>query len=162
VHPIAALQSEYSLWSRDLEDDILPACRELGIGLVAYSPLGRGFLSGAIRSPEDLAEDDWRRMNPRFQGDAFEANLELVRRIERLAESKGCTPAQLALAWVLARGDDVVAIPGTRRAERLDENAAAVDLSLSPGELAEIDTVIPRDLVTGTRYPAEAMSLLDG
>ena len=162
VHPITALQSEYSLWSRDLEDDILPACRELGIGLVAYSPLGRGFLSGAIRSPEDLAEDDWRRMNPRFQGEAFEKNLELVRRIENLAETKGCTPAQLALAWVLAQGEDVVAIPGTRRSGRLDENAAAVDVSFSDDELAEIDAVIPRDLVTGTRYPAEMMSLLDG
>ena len=162
VHPITALQSEYSLWSRDLEDDILPSCRELGIGLVAYSPLGRGFLSGAIRSPEDLAEDDWRRMNPRFQGAAFENNLELVRRIEDLAEQKGCTPAQLALAWVLARGDDVVAIPGTRRVERLDENAAAVDLTLTGDELAEIDEVIPRDLVAGTRYPEAMMSLLDG
>jgi aryl-alcohol dehydrogenase-like predicted oxidoreductase len=162
IHPIAALQSEYSLWSRDLEDGILPACRELGIGLVAYSPLGRGFLSGAIRSPDDLADDDWRRMNPRFQGEAFEKNLELVRRIERLAEAKGCTPAQLALAWVLAQGDDVVAIPGTRRAARLDENATAVDVSFSDNELAEIDAVIPRDLVTGTRYPEEMMSLLDG
>jgi aryl-alcohol dehydrogenase-like predicted oxidoreductase len=162
VHPIAALQSEYSLWSRDLEASILPTCRELGIGLVAYSPLGRGFLSGAIRSPEDLAEDDWRRMNPRFQGEAFEHNLELVRRIEEFASAKGCTPAQLALAWVLAQGDEVVAIPGTRRAERLDENAAALDVELSPDELAEIDAVIPRDLVVGTRYPEAMMSLLDG
>jgi aryl-alcohol dehydrogenase-like predicted oxidoreductase len=162
VHPIAALQSEYSLWSRDLEDDILPACRELGIGLVAYSPLGRGFLSGAIRSADDLAEDDWRRMNPRFQGEAFEKNLELVRRIEDLADDKGCTPAQLALAWVLAQGDDVVVIPGTRRTERLDENAAALEVELTPDDLAEIDDVIPRDLVVGTRYPEEMMSLLDG
>jgi aryl-alcohol dehydrogenase-like predicted oxidoreductase len=162
VHPIAALQSEFSLWSRDLEDEILPACRELGIGLVAYSPLGRGFLSGAIRSPDDLAEDDWRRMNPRFQGDAFEKNLELVRRIESLAGEKGCSPAQLALAWVLAQGDDVVAIPGTRRAERLDENTDSVEVLLGPEDLAEIDAVIPRDLVTGTRYPEEMMSLLDG
>jgi aryl-alcohol dehydrogenase-like predicted oxidoreductase len=162
VHPIAALQSEYSLWSRDLEDDILPTCRELGIGLVAYSPLGRGFLSGAIRSPDDLAEDDWRRMNPRFQGEAFEKNLELVRRIEVLAVAKGCTPSQLALAWVLARGNDVVPIPGTRRVERLDENAAAAEISLGENELEEIDAVIPRDMAVGTRYPAEAMSLLDG
>jgi aryl-alcohol dehydrogenase-like predicted oxidoreductase len=162
VHPIAALQSEYSLWSRDLEDDILPACRELGIGLVAYSPLGRGFLSGAIRSADDLAEDDWRRMNPRFQGEAFDKNLELVRRIESLAEAKGCTPAQLALAWVSAQGDDIVAIPGTRSAKRLDENAASVEVAFSADELAEIDAVIPRDLVTGTRYPEEMMSLLDG
>ncbi len=162
VHPIAALQSEYSLWSRDLEDDILPACRELGIGLVAYSPLGRGFLSGAIRSPDDLAEDDWRRMNPRFQGAAFEKNLELVQRIESLAKAKGCTPAQLALTWVLAQGNDVVPIPGTRRAERLDENAAAVDISLGEDELAEIDTVIPRDMAVGSRYPEEMMSLLNG
>jgi aryl-alcohol dehydrogenase-like predicted oxidoreductase len=162
VHPITALQSEYSLWSRDLEDQILPACRELGIGLVAYSPLGRGFLSGAIRSPDDLAEDDWRRMNPRFQGDAFEKNLELVRQIEQLAASKGCTPAQLALAWVLAQGDDAVPIPGTRRIQRLDENAAAVDISLTEDELAEIDAVIPRYMVTGSRYPEEAMAFLDG
>jgi aryl-alcohol dehydrogenase-like predicted oxidoreductase len=162
VHPITALQSEYSLWSRDLEDQILPACRDLGIGLVAYSPLGRGFLSGAIRSPDDLAEDDWRRVNPRFQGEAFEKNLELVRRIEELASSKGCTPAQLALAWVMAKGDDYVPIPGTRRSQRLDENAAAADVSLTEAELAEIDDVIPRDLVTGSRYPEEAMSLLDG
>jgi aryl-alcohol dehydrogenase-like predicted oxidoreductase len=162
VHPITALQSEYSLWSRDLEDHILPACRELGISLVAYSPLGRGFLSGAIRSPDDLAKDDWRRMNPRFQADAFEKNLELVRRIEQLAASKGCTPAQLALAWVLAHGDDTVPIPGTRRSRRLDENAAAVDISLTEDELAEIDAVIPRDLVTGSRYPEEAMTLLNG
>ncbi len=162
VHPITALQSEYSLWSRDLEDSILPTCRELGIGLVAYSPLGRGFLSGAIRSPEDLADDDWRRMNPRFQGEAFEHNLELVRRIEGLAADKGCTPAQLALAWVLAQGDDVVVIPGTRRIERLDENAAALDVELTADDLAEIDAVIPRDLVVGTRYPEQAMSLLDG
>jgi len=162
VHPIAALQSEYSLWSRDLEDQILPTCQELGIGLVAYSPLGRGFLSGAIRSPEDLAEDDWRRMNPRFQGEAFEHNLELVRRIEELASTKGCSPAQLALAWVLARGEDVVVIPGTRRAERLDENAAALDVELTAADLAEIDAVIPRDLVTGTRYPEAMMGLLDG
>ncbi len=162
VHPIAALQSEYSLWSRDLEDSILPACRELGIGLVAYSPLGRGFLSGAIRSPDDLAEDDWRRMNPRFQGEAFDKNLELVRRIEERAAEKGCTAAQLALAWVLARGDDVVAIPGTRNPDRVDENAAAVDITISDDELAEIDAAIPRDLVTGSRYPEEAMGLLNG
>ena len=162
VHPIAALQSEYSLWSRDLEDDILPACRELGIGLVAYSPLGRGFLSGAIRSPDDLAENDWRRMNPRFQGEAFEKNLELVRRIEDIAGAKGCTPAQLALAWVLAQGGDIVPIPGTRRAERLDENAAAVRIPLGGDELAEIDAVIPRDMAVGSRYPEEMMSLLNG
>jgi len=162
VHPIAALQSEYSLWSRDLEDDILPACRELGIGLVAYSPLGRGFLSGAIRSPDDLAENDWRRMNPRFQGEAFEKNLELVRRIEDIAGAKGCTPAQLALAWVLAQGDDIVPIPGTRRAERLDENVAAIGIPLGEDELAEIDAVIPRDMAVGSRYPEEMMSLLNG
>jgi len=162
VHPITALQSEYSLWSRDLEDSILPACRELGIGLVAYSPLGRGFLSGAIRSPDDLADDDWRRMNPRFQGEAFEKNLELVKRIEQRAEAKGCTAAQLALAWVLAQGDDVVAIPGTRSVDRLDQNAAAVDVGLSDAELAEIDAAIPRDMVAGSRYPEEAMALLNG
>ncbi len=161
VHPITALQSEYSLWSRDPEDRVLPACRELGIGLVAYSPLGRGFLSGAIRSLDDLAPNDYRRFSPRFEGENFAKNLELVRRIEELAAAKGCTPAQLALAWVLAQGPEVVPIPGTRRPERLDENAAAAEVELSIDELARIDEVVPRDLVVGARYPEAAMSFID-
>ena len=161
VHPIAALQTEYSLWSRDVENDILPACRELGIGLVAYSPLGRGFLSGQIKSVEDLAEDDWRRGNPRFQGENFERNLELVRKVEEIAREKSCTPAQLALAWLMAQGDDVVPIPGTRRVERLDENAGAADIVLSPQELAAVDAVMPRDAAAGTRYPEAQMQLLN-
>ncbi len=161
VHPIAALQSEYSLWSRDLEDEVLPACRELGVGLVAYSPLGRGFLSGAIRSIDDLAEDDWRRNNPRFQGDAFDQNLELVERIGKIAGEKGCTPAQLALAWVLARGSDYVPIPGTRSRHRLDENAAATEIVLSAVELESIDASMPRDFAIGTRYPEAQMALVN-
>jgi aryl-alcohol dehydrogenase-like predicted oxidoreductase len=162
VHPIAALQSELSLWSRDIEADIVPACRELGIGLVAYSPLGRGFLSGAIKSLDDLAEDDWRRFMPRFQGDNFGKNLELVDRVEQLAAGKGCTPAQLALAWVLAQGPDVTPIPGTRSRQRLEENAAAVEITLSNDELAEIDEVIPKDMAVGPRYPEEFMQMLNG
>ncbi len=162
VHPIAALQSEYSLWSRDMEDRILGACAELGIGFVAYSPLGRGFLSGAIKSIDDLAEDDWRRANPRFQGENFELNLRLVERIRELAADKGCTPSQLALAWVLMQGRHIVPIPGTRRPERIDENAGAAEVALSAAELALIDEIIPRDLVVGLRYPEAAMSLLNG
>jgi aryl-alcohol dehydrogenase-like predicted oxidoreductase len=162
VHPIAALQSELSLWSRDIEAEILPACRDLGIGLVAYSPLDRGFLSGAIKSLDDLADDDWRRFMPRFEGENFDKNLELVERVEQLAEAKGCTPAQLALAWVLAQGPDVVPIPGIRKRSRLEENAGAVEVTLTDAELAEIDTVIPKDMAVGSRYPEEAMQLLDG
>ena len=162
VHPIAALQSELSLWSRDIEAEIVPVCRELGISLVAYSPLGRGFLSGSIKSLDDLAEDDWRRFMPRFEGENFSKNLELVDRVEKLAANKDCTPAQFALAWVLAQGADVVPIPGTRSASRLEENAAAVDITLTGSELAEIDDVIPKDLAVGTRYPEEAMKMLDG
>lgn len=162
VHPITALQSEYSLWSRDVEDEILATCDELGIGFVAYSPLGRGFLSGAITSPDDLADDDFRRYNPRFQGDNFQLNLRLVERIQELASAKGCTPSQLALAWVLLQGDHIVAIPGTRRAERVDENAGAAEIALSAADLAQIDEVIPRDLVVGTRYPEQSMALLNG
>jgi aryl-alcohol dehydrogenase-like predicted oxidoreductase len=162
VHPISALESELSLWSRDIEDEVIPACRELGIGVVAYSPLGRGFLSGAIKSVDDLAGDDWRRNMPRFQGENFARNLELVGRIEQMAAGKGCTPAQLALAWVLAQGPDVVPIPGTRSRSRLEENAGAAEIELTDDELAEIDEVIPRDMVAGTRYPEQAMSLLNG
>lgn len=162
VHPIAALQSEYSLWSRDIEADIIPACRELGIGLVAYSPLGRGFLTGQIKSIDDLDEDDWRRSNPRFEGENFAKNLELVDKVGELAIEKSCTPAQLALAWLLALGDDIVPIPGTRSAKRLAENADAVDVSLSAEELAAIDAVMPPDAAVGTRYPEMAMSALNG
>lgn len=162
IHPIAALQSELSLWTRDIEAEALPACRELGIGVVAYSPLGRGFLSGAIKSLDDLAENDWRRFMPRFKGENFAKNLELVDRVEQLAEGKGCTPAQFALAWVLARGSDVVPIPGTRKRERLEENVGALDVQLTDAELAEIDEVIPQDMAVGTRYPEEAMKLLNG
>jgi aryl-alcohol dehydrogenase-like predicted oxidoreductase len=162
VHPITALQSELSLWSRDIEDEVMPACRELGIGLVAYSPLGRGFLTGAIRSLDDLAEDDWRRFMPRFEGDNFTKNLELVDRIEQLAADKGCTPAQLALAWVLAQGPDVVPIPGTRSRDRIDENAAATAVELTKEELADIDEIVPKDMAIGTRYPEAAMAFLDG
>jgi aryl-alcohol dehydrogenase-like predicted oxidoreductase len=158
THPIAALQTEYSLWSRDPEDEILPACRDLGVAFVAYSPLGRGFLSGQIRSLDDLAPDDWRRNNPRFQGENFAKNLALVTRIEQLARAKGCTPSQLALAWVLAQGDDVVPIPGTKRVRYLEENAAAVELKLTPAELAAIDAVSPRNVAAGSRYPAAGMA----
>lgn len=161
VHPISALQSELSLWSRDIEDEVIPTCRELGIGVVAYSPLGRGFLSGAIKSVDDLAEDDWRRNMPRFQGENFAKNLELVDRVEQIAAAKGCTPAQLALAWVLAQGPDVVPIPGTRSKARLEENAGAAEIHLTDDELAEIESVIPRDMVAGTRYPEQAMSMLN-
>jgi aryl-alcohol dehydrogenase-like predicted oxidoreductase len=158
VHPITALQTEYSLWSRDPEGEILPACRRLGIGFVAYSPLGRGFLSGRIRRLEDLAPDDWRRHNPRFQGENFAKNVALVARIEELARAKGCTPSQLALAWVLARGDDIVPIPGTKRVRYLEENAGAMAVRLSPAELAAIDAASPRNVAAGARYPAAGMA----
>ncbi len=160
VHPIAALQTEYSLWTRDLEAEILPTCRELGIGLVAYSPLGRGFLTGGFKSVEDLAENDWRRNHPRFQGENFEHNRRLVARIEEIAAEKGSTPAQLALAWLLAQGRDVVPIPGTRRRSRLDENAAATELELTAADLARIGEVLEHSSVAGTRYPAAAMAAL--
>ncbi len=160
VHPIAALQTEYSLWTRDLEAEVLPACRELGVTLVAYSPLGRGFLTGRFRKPEDLAADDWRRMGPRFQGENFVANLALAERIQALAARKGCTPAQLALAWLLARGEDVVPIPGTRQRARLEENAAAVELRLTPAENAELSDSLPP--ARGARYPEASMATLNG
>ena len=153
VHPIAALQSEYSLWSRDPEDGVLAACREHGIGFVAYSPLGRGFLSGEIRRFEDLAPDDYRRFTPRLQGENFAKNLALVDQVRELAREKGCTPSQLALAWVLAQGDDVVAIPGTKRRARLEENAAALDVLLSAADLARLDAIAPRGAAAGARYP---------
>ncbi len=158
VHQITALQTEYSLWSLDPEDAILPACRELGIGFVAYSPLGRGFLTGAIKSVDDLADDDFRRSTPRFQGDNFQRNLDLAAKVEELATSKGVTPAQLALAWVLAQGEDIVPIPGTKRRVRLEENVGAVDVELSADELAEIRAAVPQ--VAGDRYGAQMMQLL--
>ena len=162
VHPITALQSEYSLWSRDIEGEILRAVRGLGIGLVPYSPLGRGFLTGAIRSVDDLAPDDWRRANPRFAGENFQRNLRLAAHVQALAREKGCTPAQLALAWVLASGPDVAPIPGTRRTERIDENAAATAVALSADDLARIDELLPPDAAAGTRYPEAAMVRLRG
>ncbi|HEV2914881.1 MAG TPA: aldo/keto reductase [Pyrinomonadaceae bacterium] len=161
VHPIAALQSEYSLWTRDVEAEILPACRELGIGFVAYSPLGRGFLTGRIKGPESLSEDDRRRDFPRFQGDNLEHNLKLVERIREIAAEKGCEPAQLALAWVLARGEDIVPIPGTKRRKYLEENLKAVELELGPDELARIDEVARPDVAAGSRYPEAAMRAIN-
>jgi aryl-alcohol dehydrogenase-like predicted oxidoreductase len=152
VHPITALQSEYSLWSRDPEEEVLPTLRELGIGLVAYSPLGRGFLTGAIKTPQDLAEDDFRAHNPRFEGDNFARNLQLVDRVTEIAADKDCTPAQLALAWVLAQGDDVVPIPGTKRRTYLDQNVQAVELSLSAEDLERLDEAAPVGAAAGERY----------
>jgi aryl-alcohol dehydrogenase-like predicted oxidoreductase len=159
VHPIAAVQTEYSLWSRDVEDDVLPTLRELGIGLVAYSPLGRGFLTGAIKSIDDLDADDYRHHSPRFQGENFQKNLDLVAVIERLAGAKDVTPAQLGLAWVLAQGDDVVPIPGTKKRSRLEENVGAVDVQLTEADLAEIADALPR--ASGDRYPANMMATLN-
>jgi len=152
VHPISALQSEYSLWTRDVEDEILPAIRELGIGLVAYSPLGRGFLSGRILSVDDLEASDFRRANPRFQGENFQKNLDLVERVEELAASKGCTAAQIALAWVLAQGEDIVPIPGTTRVKNLEENVSALDVELSDEELRDLEAVFPNGAAAGDRY----------
>jgi aryl-alcohol dehydrogenase-like predicted oxidoreductase len=152
VHPISALQTEYSLWSRDVEDEILPAIRELGIGLVAYSPLGRGFLSGRIHSIDDLEEGDFRRDNPRFQGENFQKNLELVERVEELAAAKGCSAAQIALAWVLTQGEDIVPIPGTTQVENLEENVAALDLELTDEDLRDLEAVFPKGAAAGDRY----------
>jgi aryl-alcohol dehydrogenase-like predicted oxidoreductase len=157
VHPISALQTEYSLWSRDPEEEILPALRKLNIGFVPYSPLGRGFLTGQIKSPSDLASDDWRARSPRFQGENFQKNLELVGKIEQLAAKKRCTASQLALAWVLAQRDDIVPIPGTRHPRYLEENAAAVNVSLSPADLEEIDSIAPRGVASGERYDEAGM-----
>jgi aryl-alcohol dehydrogenase-like predicted oxidoreductase len=159
VHPISALQTEYSLWTRDPEDEILPTCRELGIGFVAYSPLGRGFLTGAIQSVNDLDEDDYRRFSPRFQGENFQRNLDLVTKISELAADKAVTPAQLALAWVLSQGEDIVPIPGTKRRTRLEENVAAVDIELSDDELREIADALPE--ASGERYPEQMMAIID-
>ena len=157
VHPIAALQSEYSLWSRDIEDDIIGTCRELGITVVPYSPLGRGFLTGAIRRFEDLADDDFRRRSPRFQGANFSKNLALVDAVAVMAQEKGCTPAQLALAWVLAQGDDMVPIPGTRSIARLEENLASADVSLDEADLSRLESISPKGSVAGERYTADGM-----
>ncbi|HOB74007.1 MAG TPA: aldo/keto reductase [Phycisphaerae bacterium] len=158
VHPITALQTEYSLWTRDPEEDVLPVCRELGIGFVAYSPLGRGFLTGQIRRFEDLAPDDWRRNNPRFQGANFQKNLDLVERITQMAAKKGCTPSQLALAWVLAQGNDIIPIPGTKRRRYLEENAKAAEIVLTPEDLRRIDEVAPKGAAAGDRYPPAGMA----
>jgi aryl-alcohol dehydrogenase-like predicted oxidoreductase len=157
VHPIAALQTEYSLWSRDPEGELLKTVRELGIGFVAYSPLGRGFLTSKITSLDDLAEDDWRRKMPRFEQKNFSRNKELVDGINALATDKGCTPAQLALAWVLAQGEDIVPIPGTKRRTYLEENVGALEVHLTPGELADIDALLPPGAAAGARYPEQAM-----
>ncbi|HEY8378575.1 MAG TPA: aldo/keto reductase [Nannocystis sp.] len=161
VHPITALQIEYSLWTRDPEDGHLQLCEELGIAFVAYSPLGRGFLTGAIRSIDDLAPDDWRRNNPRFQGENFQKNLRLVDAVQEMAREKGCTPAQLALAWVLARGRHIVPIPGTRSVDRLAENVAAVEIELTPEDLDRLDRMAPKGTTAGDRYPEPAMSMLN-
>jgi aryl-alcohol dehydrogenase-like predicted oxidoreductase len=150
VHPITALQTEYSLWSREPERDILATCRELGIGFVAYSPLGRGFLTGRFRTPDDLAPDDWRRTNPRFQGENFQRNLDLAEAVQQLARRKGCSPAQLALAWLLSRGPDIIPIPGSTRVERMEENARAVQVTLTPEEVAALEQIAPA--VAGERY----------
>jgi aryl-alcohol dehydrogenase-like predicted oxidoreductase len=160
VHPITALQSEYSLWTRDPEGEVLGVCRELGIGFVPYSPLGRGFLTGKILKPGDLPADDYRKTTPRFQGENFQRNLDLVKRVEEIARAKRCTPAQLALAWVLAQGQDIVPIPGTKRRKYLQENVGALDVDLTREDLQRIDEVAPKDAFAGSRYPAEMMKLL--
>lgn len=161
VHPISALQTEYSLWTRDPEEGLLAACRELGIGFVAYSPLGRGFLTGRFRRFEDLPEGDYRRLAPRFQGDNFRKNLDVVAKVGEIAREKGCTPAQLALAWLHARGKDVVPIPGTKTRARLEENVGALGVSLSPADLARIEAVAPRGFTAGPRYPEASMRAID-
>jgi aryl-alcohol dehydrogenase-like predicted oxidoreductase len=157
VHPITALQTEYSLWTRDPEEGLLTTCRELGIGFVPYSPLGRGFLTGRWQSAEDLPADDFRRFHPRFQGENFQKNLAIVERVKALAERKRCTPAQLAIAWLLSRGDDIVPIPGSKRRERLEENAGALSVRLTADDLLEIEAAIPAGMAAGTRYPAATM-----
>jgi aryl-alcohol dehydrogenase-like predicted oxidoreductase len=162
VHPISALQSEYSLWSRDQEDNgCLAACQRLGIAFVPYSPLGRGFLTGALQSPDDFGADDYRRLSPRFQGDNFAKNLQLVKQVQRLAADKGVTAGQLALAWVLAQGDFIIPIPGTKQRRYLEQNVAAVSITLTPAELAALDAIFPADATAGLRYPKEVMAMLD-
>ncbi|MGA2856883.1 MAG: aldo/keto reductase [Candidatus Sulfotelmatobacter sp.] len=162
VHPIAALQTEYSLWTRDPEADILATCRELGIGFVAYSPLGRGFLTGQFKRFEDLPVDDYRRFSPRFQGENFQKNLDLVRRVDEIAREKGCQPSQLALAWVLAQGNDIVPIPGTKRRKYLEENVGALNVKLSQEDLRRINEVFPPEAAAGARYPEHMMALVNG
>ncbi len=159
VHPITALQTEYSLWSRDVEEEILPTVRELGIGFVAYSPLGRGFLTGQITRPDDLAEGDWRKNHPRFQGENFQKNLDLVRRVETVARQKRCTPGQLALAWLLAKGDDIVPIPGTKHRKYVEENVGALNVTLSGADLAQIEGM---GTAAGARYPEGGMRTVNG
>jgi aryl-alcohol dehydrogenase-like predicted oxidoreductase len=161
VHPVSAVQSEYSLWSRDVEHEVLPACRELGIGFVPYSPLGRGFLTGTIKRPEDLAENDFRRNMPRMRGEAFGKNRGLVETLEAIARERGCTPAQLALAWLLHKGSDLVPIPGTTKIHRLEENLAAADIRLSPEDIAAIERAVPEAAVEGTRYDEVGMRMLN-
>jgi aryl-alcohol dehydrogenase-like predicted oxidoreductase len=161
VHTITALQTEYSLWSRDPEQEVLPTCRELGIGFVAYSPLGRGFLTGQIRRFEDLAEDDYRRVSPRFQRENFQRNLDLVGRVEEIAKQKGCKASQLALAWLLAQGKDIIPIPGTKRRKYLEENVGSLGVELTPEELRQLDEVAPQGAAAGQRYPESMMNLVD-
>jgi aryl-alcohol dehydrogenase-like predicted oxidoreductase len=162
VHPLAALQTEYSLWTRDPEGEVLPTTRELGIAFVAYSPLGRGFLTGQIKRFEDLAEDDYRRLSPRFQGENFQKNLDLVARVELLAREKNCTPGQLALAWLLAQGNDIIPIPGTKRTKYLEENVGALDVKLTADDLKRIEEVAPKGVASGLRYPEAMMNLVNG
>jgi aryl-alcohol dehydrogenase-like predicted oxidoreductase len=162
VHPIAALQTEYSLWSRDPEEGIIPTCRELGVTFVSYSPLGRGFLTGRIQSVGDLAQDDFRRISPRFQGENFERNLELVERVKEIAAAKSCTPAQLALRWVIERGEDIVPIPGTKRRAYLEENVGALEIPWTPADAARIQEAAPKGAFVGARYPEGAMRMVNG
>jgi aryl-alcohol dehydrogenase-like predicted oxidoreductase len=161
VHSITALQSEYSLWTRDPEEEVLPTCRELGIGFVAYSPLGRGFLTGQIKRFEDFAPDDFRRNSPRFQGENFHKNLDLVKKVEEIAREKGCKPSQLALAWVLAQGEDIVPIPGTKHRKYLEENVGALDVHLTPEDLRRLEEAFPRGAAAGTRYAEQGMQLVN-
>jgi aryl-alcohol dehydrogenase-like predicted oxidoreductase len=161
VHPITAVQTEYSLWTRDPESEVLPACRELGIGFVPYSPLGRGFLSGHFQKPEDLPEEDTRRNHPRFQGENFARNLELVEEVKKIAKTKNATPSQIALAWLLAQGDDIVPIPGTKRRKYLEENVKALDVTLSPDDLEHLEDIFPQGAAAGNRYPDAAMATVN-
>jgi aryl-alcohol dehydrogenase-like predicted oxidoreductase len=160
VHPITALQSEYSLWNRDPEEELLPMLRKLGIGFVAYSPLGRGFLTGQIKKFEDFSPDDYRRQSPRFQGENFNKNLDLVSRIEAMAKEKDCTPAQLAIAWLLARNDNIIPIPGTKRRDRLEENIGTFNVKLSRDDMVKIEKIMPLGAAVGERYPATGMALI--
>lgn len=161
VHPMTALQSEYSLWTRDVEAEILPTCRELGIGFVCWSPLGRGFLTGQIKSFDDLASGDWRRNSPRFQGENFQHNLQLVEKLQTMAAQKQCTPAQLAILWLLAQGNDIVPIPGTKRQTYLEENVGALEVQLTPDELLQIDAIMPAGIAAGSRYPTALMQMVN-